>query len=54
MTYYKTWQEALLDFIKIYGHNYADSYNLMVEFESYLNKNKRGTWFIYHQGVTKG
>ncbi len=47
MKYYSSWQEALMDFIKDYGHNYKDAYNLMVEFESQLKQNVKGTYFIY-------
>lgn len=46
MKYYQTWQAALVDFIHWYGHNYQDSYNLMVEFEQRLGKNTKGTWFL--------
>ncbi len=50
MTYYSNWQDAFIDFIKRFGHNYGDSYNLAVEFESYLNQNKKGTYFIVWPG----
>lgn len=46
MKYYKTWQEAFIEFIERFGHNYEDSYNLSVEFELHLNKNKRGVYYI--------
>lgn len=47
MKYYSTWQEALLDFIKEYGHNYLDPYNLVVEFEEQLKRNTKGVYFMY-------
>lgn len=47
MKYYKTWQEALSDFIDRFGHNYADSYNLVAEFEEKLGRNIKGVWFMY-------
>lgn len=46
MTYYSNWQEALMDFTRHFGHNYTDSYNLMVEFELLLHRNKNGTYFM--------
>ena len=46
MKYYSEWQDALLDFIKYYGHNYPDSYNLMVEFEEHLKQNKLGAYYM--------
>lgn len=46
MTYYKTWQDALMAFIEQYGHNYADSYNLAAEFEQHLGRNVRGVWYL--------
>ena len=45
--YYRTWQEALSDFVERFGHNYADSYNLAVEFEQHIKKNSKGVWFLY-------
>ena len=48
MKYYSTWQEALTDFINLYGHNYDTPYILLMEFEEQLNQNKKGTYFIYH------
>lgn len=47
MKYYSTWQAAFVEFIEKFGHNYPDSYNLSVEFELHLRKNKLGTYFIY-------
>lgn len=47
MKYYATWQEAFLDFIERFGHNYKDSYTLAAEFENNLNKNAKGTYYIY-------
>lgn len=52
MKYYSTWQEALSDFVERFGHNYADSYNLVAEFEEMLNKNIKGVYYIYF-GDTK-
>lgn len=46
MTYYKTWQDALIDFIYNYGHNYKDAYNLMAEFEQNLCQNLKGAYFM--------
>lgn len=51
MKYYKSWQEALVEFINIYGHNYKDGYNLLMEFEASLNQNVRGAYFITKVGV---
>lgn len=53
MKYYKTWQEALLDFVERFGHNYEDSYNLMAEFEEKLNQNIKGVYFMYGMGEVK-
>lgn len=50
MRYYKTWQDAFIDFVKQYGHNYTDSYNLAVEFEDQLGKNIHGVYFLYLAG----
>lgn len=50
MTYYSTWQEAMLDFIRLYGQDYEDSYNLAVEFEQHLKRNRMGAWFIKWKG----
>ena len=50
MKYYTSWQEALLDFTKKYGHNYLDPYNLMVEFEEQLKRNIKGVYFMYTGG----
>lgn len=47
MKYYSTWQEALLDFIERYGHNYQDSYNLTAEFEQKVKQNAKGVWYMY-------
>jgi hypothetical protein len=47
MKYYSEWQDALLDFIKLYGHNYPDSYNLTAEFEIQLQQNVRGAYFLH-------
>lgn len=47
MRYYKTWQEAFMDFIARYGHNYCDSYNLASEFEQQVSRNAKGIWYLY-------
>jgi hypothetical protein len=47
MTYYSTWQEAFIDFIKQYGNNFKDAYNLTMEFENELKQNIKGTYFMY-------
>ncbi len=46
MTYYSRWQDALMDFIEYYGHNYKDGYNLIVEFEQHLKRNVKGVYFM--------
>lgn len=46
MKTYSTWQEAFVDFIRAYGHNYDDSYNLAVEFEQHLTTNRLGVCFL--------
>lgn len=46
MKYYSTWQDAFIDFIKQYGHNYAVSWNLAEEFEQQLGKNRHGKYFL--------
>jgi hypothetical protein len=46
MKYYKTWQEALIDFIKIRGDNYQVSWSLAEEFEIELQRNRNGTYFM--------
>jgi hypothetical protein len=46
MKAYTTWQEALVRFIELYGHNYKDSYNLTAEFEQHLTKNRLGVYFL--------
>jgi uncharacterized protein YheU (UPF0270 family) len=46
MTYYKTWQDALQEFITRFGHEYEDSYNLMSEFEEVLQQNRQGVYYI--------
>lgn len=46
MKYYSTWQEAFIEFIKRFGQNYLDSYNLAMEFETHLNRNKKGVYYI--------
>lgn len=46
MTYYATWQQAFIEFISTYGHNYTDSYNMAVEFEQILHRNKRGVYYL--------
>lgn len=46
MKYYKTWQEAFLEFISLYGHNYKDSYNLAAEFEQHLQKNNKNVYYL--------
>lgn len=47
MKYYSNWQSALIDFVKLFGHNYIDSYPLMEDFELRLKQNIKGTYFIY-------
>jgi hypothetical protein len=47
MKYYKTWQEAFIEFVKLFGHQYSDSYNLAAEFEEKLGKNIKGVYFMY-------
>ena len=46
MKYYTTWQEAFQVFIKKFGHNYQDSYNLAAEFEQQLRQNRRGAYYL--------
>ncbi len=46
MTPYKTWQDAFMAFIRQYGHNYHDSYNLAAEFEQHVTKNRLGVYFL--------
>ncbi len=46
MKYYRTWQEAFIDYIKLRGHEYVDSYNLSAEFEEALGRNIKGVWFL--------
>jgi hypothetical protein len=46
MKYYSTWQEALIDFIKIRGDNYQVSWSLAEEFEIELQRNRNGTYFM--------
>lgn len=46
---FKTWQDALIEFINLYGHNYKDSYNLTAEFEQMLTQNRIGTYFLKEQ-----
>lgn len=46
MKYYRTWQDALRDFISRYGHNYRDAYNMITEFELILQRNIRGVYFM--------
>ncbi len=52
MKYYSSWQEALVEFIDQYGHNYEDGYNLVAEFEQELQQNANGAYFMY-KGVSK-
>lgn len=47
MKYYSKWQDALVDFIAQYGHNYEDAYNLIIEFELQLKRNIKGTYFMF-------
>lgn len=49
MRYYSSWQEALVEFVALFGHNYQDGYNLVAEFEQKLNRNSKGTYFIYYK-----
>ncbi len=44
--YYNHWQDAFVVFIEQYGHNYQDSYNLAVEFEMHLRKNRLGCFYL--------
>lgn len=46
MKYYKTWQEALTDFITKYGQNYEQVYSLMAEFELILRRNIKGAYYL--------
>ena len=46
MKYYKSWQAALTDWIELYGHEFGDPYNLIVEFELHLKQNIRGTYYL--------
>lgn len=49
MTYYKTWQQALMDFIRHNGTEYEseqDLYALMTEFEVRLRKNVNGAYYL--------
>lgn len=46
MVYYTSWQDALTAFIKKYGHNYRDAYNLVMEFEQQLHQNSKGAYFM--------
>ena len=46
--YYKSWQSALTDWIELYGHEFGDPYNLIVEFELHLKQNIRGTYYLVH------
>lgn len=47
MKYYKTWQEAFLEFVTRFGSDYEDSYTLSTDFEERLGKNIKGVWYIY-------
>lgn len=46
MTPFKSWQDALIAFIRVRGHDYQDAYNLTAEFEEYLIRNRVGTYFL--------
>lgn len=46
MKYYSTWQEAFIEFIQLYGHNYQVAWNLAEEFEMQLGKNRQGRYFL--------
>ncbi len=46
MTTFRTWQEAYMQFIRLFGHNYTDSYNMNVEFEAHLRRNRLGRYFL--------
>lgn len=46
MKYYSNWQDALLDFVTQYGHNYEDAYNLIAEFELHLKQNIKGVYYM--------
>ena len=48
MKYYKTWQEALIEFVRIHGEDFKDSYNLTAEFEQKVKQNIHGAWY-YHE-----
>ena len=45
-TLYRTWQDAFIVFVRDYGHNYSDSYNMTVEFEAHLRRNRQGMYFL--------
>jgi hypothetical protein len=48
MKYYSTWQEAFMDYIRHFGHNYEEGniYALYSEFEYNLGKNSKGVYFL--------
>ena len=46
MKYFANWQDALVEYTKLYGHNYPDGYNLVVEFEQHLRKNRVGAYYL--------
>lgn len=49
MTYYSSWQDALVDFVNAYGQNYkevGEVYALMAEFEQQLFQNIKGSFYI--------
>ena len=46
MTYYKTWQDALVEYIRAHGHEYNDVYILFAEFEQQLQRNVKGAYYM--------
>lgn len=54
MKYYSSWQEALMDYVRRYGHNYEDAYNLMADFELNLSQNIKGAHFIEWNNLKQG
>ncbi len=53
MKYYSSWQEALIDYIELRGHEYESAgelYCLMEEFERQLFRNIKGTYYMKGNG----
>jgi len=46
MTYFKTWQDAFMVFIRTYGDNYVDAYTLTADFEHLLQQNIKGSYYM--------